>query len=64
MFEKDRTDEWEMVPFEDWPEPSIPPAIEPDPVPLHEREEGLLDEEVLPLAADWWRGPIKTAGQV
>lgn len=34
MFEKDRTGEWEMVPFEDWTEPSIPPAIEPDPVPL------------------------------
>lgn len=64
MFEKVGTGEWEMVPFEDWPEPSIPPAIEPDPVPLHEREEGLLDEEVLPLEADWLKGPIKTAEQV
>lgn len=53
----------DTIPWTDWPESSIPPAIEPDPVPLHEREEGLLDEEVLPLREDWWRGPVKTAGQ-
>lgn len=30
--------------------------MEPDPTPLYESEPGLLDEEVLPLEADWWRG--------
>lgn len=58
MFEKIGTNEWEMVPWEDWPESSIAPATEPDPVPLHEREPGLLDEEVLPLFLDWEAGPI------
>lgn len=29
----------------------------PDPRPLHEPEDGLLDEEVLLLWDDWVRGP-------
>lgn len=33
------------------------PEITPHPVPLHEPEEGLLDEEILPLWLDWQRGP-------
>ena len=33
------------------------PTVTPHPVPLHEPEEGLLDEEILPLRADWQRGP-------
>ncbi|MFS8371250.1 hypothetical protein [Acetobacter indonesiensis] len=24
--------------------------------PLHESEPGLMDEEILPLEADWWKG--------
>lgn len=47
MISGSKWDEWEMVPWTNWPEPSTPPAIEPDPVPLHERDEGLLDEERL-----------------
>ncbi|MFT8439853.1 hypothetical protein [Acetobacter fabarum] len=33
------------------------PEITPHPVPLHAPEEGLLDEEILPLWDDWVRGP-------
>ena len=33
------------------------PEIMPHPVPLHESEPGLMDEEILPLEADWWKGP-------
>nr|WP_279184698.1 hypothetical protein [Acetobacter syzygii] len=33
------------------------PHIEPHPVPLHAPEEGLLDEEILGLRADWLSGP-------
>lgn len=29
----------------------------PSPVPLHESEPGLTDEEILPLEEDWLRGP-------
>lgn len=42
----------------EWPTGSgLREPMAPDPTPLHEREPGLLDEEVLPLAEDWWRGP-------
>lgn len=34
------------------------PVVTPHPVPLHEPEEGLLDEEILPLWWDWQRGPV------
>ncbi|GBQ46449.1 hypothetical protein AA18895_0767 [Acetobacter ghanensis DSM 18895] len=33
------------------------PHIELHPIPLHAPEEGLLDEEILPLFRDWQRGP-------
>lgn len=33
------------------------PVVTPHPVPLHELEEGLLDEEILDLHAAWLRGP-------
>lgn len=46
-----------IVAWDDWPEQSVREALVPDPVLLHEREEGLLDEEILPLEADWFRGP-------
>lgn len=32
-------------------------VVTPHPVPLHEPEEGLLDEEILDLRAAWLRGP-------
>ncbi len=32
-------------------------VAEAHPVPLYEPEEGLLDEEILPLWKDWQRGP-------
>ncbi|WP_156480362.1 hypothetical protein [Acetobacter tropicalis] len=51
--------------WHEWPEPEPHrPPVTPHPVPLHESEPGLTDEEVLPLREDWWRGPIKTAEQV
>ena len=49
----------ELVDFltnEEWG-PVRVPHIEPHPVPLHVPEEGLLDEEILPLWDDWVRGP-------
>lgn len=43
--------------WREWPTGSgLREPIAPDPTPLHESEPGLLDEEVLPLAEDWWRG--------
>ena len=46
-----------IVAWDDWPEQSVREALVPDPVPLHEPEHGLLDEEILPLEDDWFRGP-------
>lgn len=43
--------------WHEWPEPEPHrPPVTPHPVPLHETEPGLTDEEVLPLAEDWWKG--------
>lgn len=47
----------DVVAWSDWPEQSVRPALVPDPVPIHEPEPGLLDEEILLLEADWFKGP-------
>lgn len=46
-----------IVVWDEWPEPSVREVLVPDPVPIHEPEPGLLDEEILPLEADWFKGP-------
>lgn len=47
----------DVVAWGDWPEQSVRPALVPDLTPIHEPEPGLLDEEILPLEADWFKGP-------
>ncbi|WP_062143449.1 hypothetical protein [Acetobacter cerevisiae] len=47
----------DVVAWSDWPEQSVRPALVPDLIPIHEPEPGLMDEEILPLEDDWFRGP-------
>lgn len=44
----------DTVPWHEWPEPSLRPPIQPDLVPLHDSEDGLLDEES-PWDGEWVR---------
>lgn len=44
--------------WHEWPTGSgLRPPVTPHPVPLHESEPGLTEEEILPLEEDWLRGP-------
>lgn len=59
MCEFGRIDDWEMVPWHEWPTSQRETTQKPrtDLPPIHEPEPGLLDEEILPLRDDWMKGP-------
>lgn len=57
MFEKVGTKEWEDVPWDEWQDPFKPLVPVAGSAAIHEPEPGLLDEEILPLEADWLKGP-------
>ncbi|WP_264821450.1 hypothetical protein [Acetobacter cerevisiae] len=45
------------MPWDEWQDPFKPLAPVAGGVTSHEPEPGLLDEEILPLEADWLKGP-------
>lgn len=59
MCELNEIDDWETVPWTEWPTNRRKATQEPrtDLPPIHEPEPGLLDEEILPLRDDWMKGP-------
>lgn len=47
------------VNWHEWPMGGTRPiSVLPEHPVVHEHEDGLLDEEILPLKCDWLKGPV------